>query len=304
MSGKQLLNPLPLSFSASRTHTLAVLLQGGTVYFHPVIFSAGELADAILTRRVDSVCAVPTIVRGLIELTDQRSSPLFEGLSAFYCFGAPMLPQEKLQAKAGLCSMFVQEYVSSICGRITSLEGADIEARPESVGRVLPHVALQIVDEEDRVLPRGESGAIRLRSPGMARTTSNVWRASCRSVSRSGPLRTTARSAEEPVAFSVDMSMIGFCLDTCHAHAGGEELATVVDRVKAITGRIDLVHCNDSRDEFDSGADRHANIGEGKIDPDDIVTVVRAAGAPVVCETPGGADGQASDIAWLRKELG
>ena len=54
---------------------------------------------------------------------------------------------------------------------------------------------------------------------------------------------------------------VGFCLDTCHAHAGGNELTTVVDRVRAITGRIDLVHCNDSRDEFDSGADRHTNLG-------------------------------------------
>ena len=35
-----------------------------------------------------------------------------------------------------------------------------------------------------------------------------------------------------------------------------------------ITGRIDLVHCNDSRDEFDSGADRHANFGHGRIDPE------------------------------------
>ncbi|MGO4643566.1 deoxyribonuclease IV [Nocardia sp. 2YAB30] len=34
----------------------------------------------------------------------------------------------------------------------------------------------------------------------------------------------------------------GFCLDTCHAWAGGEELVGVVDRIKAITGRIDLVH--------------------------------------------------------------
>ena len=62
------------------------------------------------------------------------------------------------------------------------------------------------------------------------------------------------------------MARIGFCLDTCHAHAGGEELAGVVDRVKAITGRVDLVHANDSRDEFDSGADRHANFGSGQID--------------------------------------
>ncbi len=96
---------------------------------------------------------------------------------------------------------------------------------------------------------------------------------------------------------------IGFCLDTCHAHAGGEELADIVDRVLAITGRIDLVHANDSRDTFDSGADRHANFGEGTIAADDLVHVVQQAGAPVVCETPGGADGQGADIAWLREHV-
>lgn len=96
---------------------------------------------------------------------------------------------------------------------------------------------------------------------------------------------------------------VGLCLDTCHAHAGGEDLLTVVERVRAITGRIDLVHANDSRDAFDSGADRHANFGAGHIDPDALVAVVRAAAAPVVCETPGGAEGQAADIAWLRERV-
>ncbi len=96
---------------------------------------------------------------------------------------------------------------------------------------------------------------------------------------------------------------VGFCLDTCHAHAGGEELVGLVERVRAITRRIDLVHANDSRDAFDSGADRHANFGDGKISPDDLLAVVREAAAPVVCETPGGADGQGADIAWLRKHL-
>jgi deoxyribonuclease-4 len=95
----------------------------------------------------------------------------------------------------------------------------------------------------------------------------------------------------------------GFCLDTCHAHAGGEDLLGIVDRVKAITGRVDLVHANDSRDGFDSGADRHANFGSGRIDPELIVATVAAAGAPVVCETPGGVAEQASDIAFLRERL-
>ena len=96
---------------------------------------------------------------------------------------------------------------------------------------------------------------------------------------------------------------VGFCLDTCHAHTGGADLGSVVEKVRAITGRVDLVHCNDSRDEFDSGADRHTNLGTGRIDGADLADVVRAAGAPVVVETPGGADGQSADIAWLRERL-
>jgi deoxyribonuclease-4 len=90
---------------------------------------------------------------------------------------------------------------------------------------------------------------------------------------------------------------IGFCLDTCHANSAGIELADSVDRIKAITGQIDLVHCNNSRDEFDSGADRHANFDKGTIDKAVLLDLVRAAGAPVICETPEA--GLASDINWL-----
>ena len=95
-------------------------------------------------------------------------------------------------------------------------------------------------------------------------------------------------------------SAIGFCLDTCHTWAGGDELATIVDRVKAITGRIDLVHCNNSRDEFGSGRDRHAPIESGTIDPESLLEVVRTAGAPAVSETPD----PGADIRWLREHLG
>jgi deoxyribonuclease-4 len=91
----------------------------------------------------------------------------------------------------------------------------------------------------------------------------------------------------------------GFCLDTCHAYAGGEELAGIVDRVRSITGRIDLVHANNSRDAFDSGADRHANFDAGTIDASVIAEICRAAGSDVVVETPG-PEGQSADIDYLR----
>jgi len=99
------------------------------------------------------------------------------------------------------------------------------------------------------------------------------------------------------------MENVGFCLDTCHAHAGGEELVGLVDKVLAITGRIDLVHANDSRDAFNSGADRHANFGAGELDGEALIEVVRRADVPVVVETPGGRQGQGDDIAWLRERV-
>lgn len=70
----------------------------------------------------------------------------------------------------------------------------------------------------------------------------------------------------EAIGRASGADQVGFCLDTCHAHAGGNDLGTVADRVRAITGRIDLVHANDSRGAFDSGADRHTGIGSGHID--------------------------------------
>jgi deoxyribonuclease IV len=91
---------------------------------------------------------------------------------------------------------------------------------------------------------------------------------------------------------------IGFCLDTCHAWAAGEALIDAVDRITSITGRIDLVHCNDSKDPHGSGRDRHANLGTGEIDVDVLVAVVRAADAPVICETAD--QGRKDDIALLR----
>ena len=93
----------------------------------------------------------------------------------------------------------------------------------------------------------------------------------------------------------------GFCLDTCHAHAGGIELGSAVETIRGITGRVDLVHCNDSRDDFDSGRDRHTTLGTGRIDLAEIVGVIREAGAPVVCETPW--EQMAQDIALLRERL-
>src|SRR5258705_513818 len=95
---------------------------------------------------------------------------------------------------------------------------------------------------------------------------------------------------------------VGFCLDTCHAHAAGEEMAGAAERIKAITGRIDLVHAHDSNDGHGSGRRRHEHLGAGKIDAGILVEGIRNAGAPaVICETA--LDGVKDDIAFLQERL-
>ena len=93
----------------------------------------------------------------------------------------------------------------------------------------------------------------------------------------------------------------GFVLDTCHAWAAGEDLVGIVERARAITGRIDLVHANSSRDAAGSGADRHANYPAGTIDVELIVAVCREAGCDVIVETP--MEAIAADVEHLQKAL-
>jgi deoxyribonuclease IV len=96
---------------------------------------------------------------------------------------------------------------------------------------------------------------------------------------------------------------LGFCFDTCHAHAAGEELDDAVERVLSIVDRIDLLHANDSRDPPGTGADRHANLGKGTIDAELLRAMIKAAGAPVVCETPGTDDDMRADLVFVREAL-
>ena len=99
---------------------------------------------------------------------------------------------------------------------------------------------------------------------------------------------------------------LGFCFDTCHAHAAGEELSDAVERALAITGRIDLLHANDSRDPPGTGADRHTGLGTGQIGTEVLAVMIQSAakgGTPVVVETPGPRAQLAADLEFVREAL-
>jgi deoxyribonuclease IV len=94
----------------------------------------------------------------------------------------------------------------------------------------------------------------------------------------------------------------GFCFDTCHAHAAGEDLRDVMDRVVKAVGKIDLLHANSSRDPAGTGADRHASFRSGTIAIEELAAMITGASSPaIVCETPWTTIGE--DLDFVRAVL-
>ena len=104
----------------------------------------------------------------------------------------------------------------------------------------------------------------------------------------------------QAVSSSPNAEAVGFALDTCHAWAAGLNLETIVEDITKITGKIDVLHLNNSRDAAGSGADRHAPLGNGTIPPELLVQIVKQAKAPVIIESHGD---PATEIAWLKDRL-
>ncbi|MCD0446054.1 deoxyribonuclease IV [Glycomyces sp. A-F 0318] len=116
----------------------------------------------------------------------------------------------------------------------------------------------------------------------------------------------TLRSAGEYLD-AVGTDAVGLCLDTCHLHAAGEDLADpegLDASLRALTaavgpGRIGLVHLNDSKDPRDSRRDRHESLGLGRLGDEGLRTVMSTpllSGVPLITETPA----HARDVAYAK----
>lgn len=91
---------------------------------------------------------------------------------------------------------------------------------------------------------------------------------------------------------------VGVCIDSCHSHAAGYDVrgiaavSATVDQLDATVGldRLHALHLNDSRDEFESHRDRHANLGDGLIGTAGMrafLSEPRFESLPMLMEIPG-----------------
>jgi len=103
----------------------------------------------------------------------------------------------------------------------------------------------------------------------------------------------------------VKSDRLKICLDTCHLFSAGYELSSqqklkdFLDEFEKKIGldRLLVLHVNDSRDPFNSGRDRHENIGQGTLGMEPFILLVNnntTKNLPFIIETPG-FDGKGPD---------
>ena len=116
------------------------------------------------------------------------------------------------------------------------------------------------------------------------------------------------RAILDRVALSGHM---GVCLDTCHVHDAGYDIAGDLDGVltrfdKAVgLDKIRAVHINDSKNPLGARKDRHEKIGLGAIGTEAILRVMTHPALrdkPFYLETPNELEGYAREIAMLKEK--
>ncbi|MDP1711919.1 MAG: deoxyribonuclease IV [Candidatus Nanopelagicaceae bacterium] len=105
---------------------------------------------------------------------------------------------------------------------------------------------------------------------------------------------------------------VGVCLDTCHVFAAGHDISKkggmkeTIDLLISVvgTGRLQLIHANDSMDVCGALKDRHQNLGQGYISVEpfkELINHPAVANVPLVLETPGQEPEHAKEIELLKK---
>jgi fatty-acyl-CoA synthase len=153
-----------MSVLTSVTHGAAMIFPGEG-------FDAGDVLRAVAAERCTALHGVPTMFIAELDHPDFARTD-FSTLRTGIMAGAPCPIEVMKRVRA---DMHMEEvtiaYGMTETSPVSFQSGTDdpLEKRVSTVGRVLPHVQVKIVDSDGRVVPRGERGELCTRGYSVMR---------------------------------------------------------------------------------------------------------------------------------------
>jgi acyl-coenzyme A synthetase/AMP-(fatty) acid ligase len=155
-----------LSTNYGFSFALVALTQGKTLGFAA---SARETLQMIPRYTMDLMVASTQHLRDLID----AQSPLpvaLPSLRVVHVGGNVMSQTFLAKARAQICSQIICAYGSTEAGTVAHAPSEMMQGIEGAVGIVAPWAEVQAVDGRGAVLPRGQTGNIRIRAEGQGRT--------------------------------------------------------------------------------------------------------------------------------------
>lgn len=156
---------MDLNVSAGWSSCMRQLVSGKTAVL--VRSTAPEaFFEAIDRHGATSTQTSPAILRSLVDAV-KGSFPRVPGIERLFAAGGLISSTMQQRIRTRITPNLYSRYGSTETGLISVAAPRDMVRSPNSVGRVVPWVELEVVDENDRLLPPGRTGIVRLRSPEM-----------------------------------------------------------------------------------------------------------------------------------------
>jgi amino acid adenylation domain-containing protein len=181
---------LPLSFGYGLTQILTGARVGFTVVLERSFAFPADTLARMVKHRVTGLPGVPTFFSTLLGLEALKTADL-SSLRYLTNAAAP-LPVAHLQRLRQRFpqAAFYSMYGMTECTRVSYLDPADLEAKPDSVGRAMPNCEAYVVDEDGNRAVPGAVGELVVRGANVMRGYWNRPEETARRL-RPGPLGET-----------------------------------------------------------------------------------------------------------------
>ncbi|HEY9788192.1 MAG TPA: AMP-binding protein [Candidatus Obscuribacterales bacterium] len=158
-SDKRLVLPLPLSHIFGLEVTLICLLFGGTIAFSDM--SPSGFISALARHKPHILVGVPTIYGAMLALPKEEAQAGLANAEVLLCGGAP-LPLSLALEFERIFGKMINNGFGSTESKIIAL---NLDGPMESIGKHVPSVKVEIVNDDDQPLSEGEIGEIRIGGP-------------------------------------------------------------------------------------------------------------------------------------------
>ncbi|BBK38957.1 2,3-dihydroxybenzoate-AMP ligase [Allostella sp. ATCC 35155] len=151
-----------IAFSFGRNAATRALENGGTILLPPPFRDAGGLTAYAARTGATWTALTPVHLRDLAAA--DAPAPILPGVRIL-CSTAALSPTEIRRIRERVSAGLHVGYGTNEVGGLTLALPGDLDERPESVGRVLAGVTVEVVDADGAPLPAGRVGELRFRRP-------------------------------------------------------------------------------------------------------------------------------------------